>query len=97
MLAVYELPQEFRDIRKLERVLIANRFLFTKISILSKCFSKYSMLNEFISKAPGENVMTETLTYDIICEELRHPHCISYCNIWVSTKEKSATHTNYIF
>ena len=36
MLEVSELPKEFRDIRRLERVLIARRPLFKKISIMPK-------------------------------------------------------------
>ena len=39
MLEVSELPEEFRDIRRLERVLIARRLLFKKISIMPKCQS----------------------------------------------------------
>ena len=33
-----------------------------------------SSANKFISIAPGENVMPESLTNYIFCEELRHPH-----------------------
>ena len=36
ILKVSELPKEFRDIRRLERVLIARRLLFKKISIMLK-------------------------------------------------------------
>ena len=36
MLKVSELPKEFRDIRRLERVLIARRLPFKKISIMPK-------------------------------------------------------------
>ena len=36
MLKVSELPKEFRDIRRRERVLIVRRLLFKKISIMPK-------------------------------------------------------------
>lgn len=36
-LEVFELPKEFRDTRKFEKVLIARRLLFKKISIMPKC------------------------------------------------------------
>ena len=36
MLEVCELPKEFKDIRRLERVLVARRLLFKKISITPK-------------------------------------------------------------
>ena len=36
MLKVSELPKEFRDIRRRERVLIVTRLLFKKISIMPK-------------------------------------------------------------
>ena len=36
MLEVCELPKEFRDIRRLERVLVARRLLFKKTNIIPK-------------------------------------------------------------
>ena len=36
MLEVCELPKEFRDIRRLERVLVARQLLFKKTNIMSK-------------------------------------------------------------
>ena len=36
MLEVCELPKEFRDIRRLERVFVARQLLFKKINIMSK-------------------------------------------------------------
>ena len=36
MLEVCELPKEFTDIRRLERVLVAKRLLFKKINIMPK-------------------------------------------------------------
>lgn len=38
-LEVFHLPHEFRDIRRLEKVLIARRLLFKKATILPKCES----------------------------------------------------------
>ena len=51
---------------------------------------------EFISIAPGENVMPESLPNDKFCEELSHPH-FSYWKNWISNKEKSAAFTIEVF
>ena len=44
--------------------------------------------NEFISIAPGENVMPESLTNDKFCEELSHPHLFPTGKFGFQTKRK---------
>ena len=44
--------------------------------------------NEFISIAPGENVRPESLTNDIFCEELSHPHLFHTGKFGFQTKRK---------
>ena len=44
--------------------------------------------NEFISIAPGENVRSESLTNDIFCEELSHPHLFPTEKFGFQTKTK---------
>ena len=50
MLEVSELPKQFRDIRRLERVLIARRVLFKKISIMPK--GQYPKLKGALCNVP---------------------------------------------
>ena len=53
--------------------------------------------NEFISIAPGENVMPESLTNDKFYEELSHPHLFPTGKFEFQTKKKSAALTIEIF
>ena len=48
-----------------------------------------SCKNEFVSIAPGENAMPETLTSDKFCEELIHPHLFPTGKIGFQTKRKA--------
>ena len=56
-----------------------------------------SCQNEFISIAPGENVMPESLTNDKFYEELSHPHLFPTGKFEFQTKKKSAALTIEIF
>ena len=48
--------------------------------------------NKFISIAPGENVIPESLTNYIFCEELRHPHFFLLENLGFKQGEKYISH-----
>ena len=98
MLEVSELPKEFRDIRKFERVLIARRLLFKKISIMLKgqppklkgtlCNVLTDVVDVYKTLPRGENVMPELLTNDKFCEELSHPHLFPTGKFGFQTKRK---------
>ena len=75
MFEVSELPEEFRDIRRLERVLVARPLLFKKINIMPKGQSpklKGALCNIPIDVADGCNTLSRQAdSYDIIIVNLK--------------------------